>query len=588
MAAVADQVVVDVLARTDQAKRDVVAYSETFDRSMKRTVDSANRAENAVVRSGQQQRAAYQQLGFQLSDVVAQASSGTSAFVILAQQGGQTAAALSGFGGVVGRVATFMSGPFGAAILGAVTVMGLLATRSDEGAAAHRKQGEAAKTLKEAIEDLDAASGIAAKTEEGRKRAALATARALLEQELRTRDLTKAELERQIALLGAASIGATSGEPGAEGISAVLPQQEARVVALQRLLDAQNDKIRNASARIELSEGYFRAARAAEAATSASAALEQQLDRERDAALARYQTTRDEKALQAELTRIEQRRIDASKADADARRAATAARKAERDAIREATAAEREFWSLLKKANDAMDAAEKAGQSLFEQRIKDFEALEARMGPSLEQVAKELNDAADRSFGERAASMTDSIQTAAAAAYDLRRDLAAGMADAALGADSLGDALENAFKRAAIAAIEARIFDFLSSGKIGGFLKSAGNFISNRPPVHRASGGHVSAGQLYRINEGAGRRVEGFVPASSGKVIPLGAMQAAQPRLVGAGAQTVRVISDVRVEPSPLFVSTVETRTQQVSAETTGRAFRDAYRPRLGRSPGAS
>jgi hypothetical protein len=44
----------------------------------------------------------------------------------------------------------------------------------------------------------------------------------------------------------------------------------------------------------------------------------------------------------------------------------------------------------------------------------------------------------------------------------------------------------------------------------------------------RASGGPVVAGHLYRVNEGGGSgRVEGFQPAGSGKIIPLGDMSAA-------------------------------------------------------------
>ncbi len=44
----------------------------------------------------------------------------------------------------------------------------------------------------------------------------------------------------------------------------------------------------------------------------------------------------------------------------------------------------------------------------------------------------------------------------------------------------------------------------------------------------RASGGHVQGGKSYRVNEGANAgRVEGFQPAGSGKIIPLGRMNQA-------------------------------------------------------------
>jgi len=55
----------------------------------------------------------------------------------------------------------------------------------------------------------------------------------------------------------------------------------------------------------------------------------------------------------------------------------------------------------------------------------------------------------------------------------------------------------------------------------------------------RASGGHVSPGQMYRVNEGAGRgRVEGFIPAGAGKIVPLGQME----RALGGGTTVVQPV----------------------------------------------
>lgn len=78
------------------------------------------------VRSLGQQNAMYVQLGYQAQDVTASLASGINPLVILAQQGGQTAAALSTMGGTIGRVAAFMAGPWGAAIIGATLLLGYL------------------------------------------------------------------------------------------------------------------------------------------------------------------------------------------------------------------------------------------------------------------------------------------------------------------------------------------------------------------------------------------------------------------------------------------------------------------------------
>lgn len=73
------------------------------------------------------------QLGYQMQDVTASIASGINPLVILAQQGGQTAAALSMMGGKVGKLAAFFAGPWGAAIIGAVMVLGYLWDSMDDG-----------------------------------------------------------------------------------------------------------------------------------------------------------------------------------------------------------------------------------------------------------------------------------------------------------------------------------------------------------------------------------------------------------------------------------------------------------------------
>jgi hypothetical protein len=73
--------------------------------------------------SAAQHRASVQDLGFQISDFGTQVLGGTSPIRAFAQQSGQAAFALSGMGGAAGRVGTFLAGPYGAAILIAVSAM---------------------------------------------------------------------------------------------------------------------------------------------------------------------------------------------------------------------------------------------------------------------------------------------------------------------------------------------------------------------------------------------------------------------------------------------------------------------------------
>jgi hypothetical protein len=124
------------------------------------------------------ERAAFVQLGQQLNDVTVQAQMGTSAFTIFAQQVPQAAFALSGLSNsanatkaAVGSVATFLSGPWGAAIFAATAVLGpyiaeLLRTRDaldETGDAAEEAVKKMFQSLNQASSFSDALNEVAKK-----------------------------------------------------------------------------------------------------------------------------------------------------------------------------------------------------------------------------------------------------------------------------------------------------------------------------------------------------------------------------------------------------------------------------------------
>ncbi len=103
-------------------------------------------AQQSVVNSARASRVAYVQLGQQMTDVTVQAQMGTSAFTIFAQQVPQAAFALSGLANsanatqaTIGRFATFLSGPWGAAIFAATAVLGPFIYRLFEAEGATKK-----------------------------------------------------------------------------------------------------------------------------------------------------------------------------------------------------------------------------------------------------------------------------------------------------------------------------------------------------------------------------------------------------------------------------------------------------------------
>lgn len=88
-------------------------------------------AQQNVINSTRASRVAFVQLGQQMQDVVIQAQLGTTAFQIFAQQVPQAAFALTGLADSanrtqarIGAIATFLSGPWGAAIFAATAVLG--------------------------------------------------------------------------------------------------------------------------------------------------------------------------------------------------------------------------------------------------------------------------------------------------------------------------------------------------------------------------------------------------------------------------------------------------------------------------------
>lgn len=135
----------------------------TQDEFTRRQVQLAN-AINGTTAVANRQNGAYTNLGYQVQDVFASFASGINPLVILAQQGGQTASALTNVGGVTQTVARFIAGPWGAAILGGAAVLGLLSTKTKEASKSTLDQINAVENLADATELLTKISGAAVKT----------------------------------------------------------------------------------------------------------------------------------------------------------------------------------------------------------------------------------------------------------------------------------------------------------------------------------------------------------------------------------------------------------------------------------------
>lgn len=117
-------------------------------------------ANQSVINSQRASRTAFIQLGQQMQDVAVQAQLGTNAFIIFGQQVPQAAFALSGLAdstnrtqAAIGRFATFLSGPWGAAIFVAIAALGPFVQKLFESGDAANKSERAQRSLTEVLAD---------------------------------------------------------------------------------------------------------------------------------------------------------------------------------------------------------------------------------------------------------------------------------------------------------------------------------------------------------------------------------------------------------------------------------------------------
>lgn len=226
MAEEAEKVAVEVLAKVDGFDGKIRQSATAFEGGMKRIEQSGAKAEAATGRAmtkveQSMGRASFasRNLGAQIADVSTQLASGTSPFLILAQQGPQVAQALEGAKGKVGAFASFLTGPWGAAVLGATTLIGLFGSKMLEAgddseklkkktlslADALGQVGLSSEETRKALEAYNEAQDDAREGAERMIKVNLANAASKIKDALATREQLAAELARREADLDPAN-----------------------------------------------------------------------------------------------------------------------------------------------------------------------------------------------------------------------------------------------------------------------------------------------------------------------------------------------------------------------------------------------
>ena len=276
------------------------------------------------------QRAGYQQLGAQVQDTFVQISGGTSVIRTLSLQLPQAASAVALLGSASEgsqskfvKFAGFLSGPWGAALFGAVSVGALLIESLIQQGRESAKSEDKALSLTEALskekfgtkEALDALKDFNKEKRRGQETDSLAIdnsirlARARLQEALATRKALQAELERQQALFVDLSRSASN--------DVVVEGARRRSVAIRQQLADQGPRVAEAEQALNNLE-IDRAGQAAKDAVDPLAAINRQYDRQADAAKRAARGNRELTAsLEGRLIAIERTRKAELKAEGD-------------------------------------------------------------------------------------------------------------------------------------------------------------------------------------------------------------------------------------------------------------------------------
>lgn len=212
-----------------------------------RAVQSSTQQASAIMKAGAvsagQMRAGMQQLSFQIGDVAQQFALGAPPMRIFAAQASQVVQAVGLMSNSSKGLIGFLGGPWGAVMLGAVTILGSLWASHGKAADAQDIHKDAAEELTKATNDLYNATVAEMGSTQRSIMVDIEKAKSLRLRATEARKAAVAELELAKARVEGARAGARSGEPGSQGISLVLPSLERDTKRIQAEIDKQNQLI---------------------------------------------------------------------------------------------------------------------------------------------------------------------------------------------------------------------------------------------------------------------------------------------------------------------------------------------------------
>lgn len=228
-------------------------------------------------------------------------------------------------------------------------------------------------------------------------------------------------------------------------------------------------------------------------------------------------------------------------------------------------------YRLRRAELDRIIATEGIAKALKDKAIAERAQLDQITQGRRDQINRDTENPLERLARESnrtAAQVTEDIQSIQADGLNALGD---GITDVIMQTRSLGDVFKSVANQiiadliriAVQRAIIGPLANALFGGTGGGAASAIGSGASAFTGLFRAGGGSVSAGQLYRVNEG---QQEFFRPATDGRVIPLS--QQAQAARPASGAGAGPTIVQLAVAPGEMFVPIVEGISGNVSVRT--------------------
>lgn len=559
MAAVyTDPLITQIIARNDNFVKGMrearAVHSSSADSIERRNKQLTTNLERDMRRAG----FASQNLGRQIADVGASLASGSSPFLVIAQQAPQVADALAGTAGAAGRLATFFAGPWGAALLAAGSVLGVLAGSLRDTQSETEELGTVGEDMAEKFGESAVDVAVAAD----------AMDRALSSVGETARDVGNGFAQFGIDVVGAMARAKNEVDDFVQRTNGLLPR------AIDKLLLAgtpAGDNIRLLNPSILEAQRRAQARRlqglqADRALANTPGNLAFGVDPYRDGEFRPF----DPKSLEAFGEAAGRAREDAEReaerlADAQEREA----KRAGDAAAREAERAQKALEASLQKITAEFDPARKAAQD-FRDTIAEINKLEtsgivsaASAATFRFEAARQQAEAVARAATDRLAQLDresgfnpDAIIKQASNRLEAERETNRAIADdearlreenvrslAILYEDLLLGGTRNiwdTFKRLGVQVIAETLASFTANRGAGGFGAAITAGLS--AVFGRASGGYVGPRQTVRVNEQAGGAELLRMGPRGGTVIPLGQIdqQAARGGAAG-GVVTVRL-----------------------------------------------